>query len=170
MRGENTYMKEHRETNEKDSNPDPITKAPGSHPAGTGAGAAAGGLAGAAIGTAVGGPVGGVVGSAIGAAAGGLAGKGVAEAVDPTSEEAYWHEEYRNRPYYDNSVPYEDISPAYRTGYMGYGSHPDRELFDDIEEELKSDYERNQSTRLPWAKARPAAKDAWERARRRPRS
>ena len=65
----------------KDSNPDPITKEPGSHPVGTGLGASGGGLAGAAIGTAVGGPIGGIVGGAIGAISGGLAGHGVAITV-----------------------------------------------------------------------------------------
>ena len=69
---------------DKDMNRDPITGAPGAHPAGTAAGAAAGGLAGAAVGTMVAGPVGTVVGAAIGAISGGLAGKGIAEEVNPT--------------------------------------------------------------------------------------
>ncbi len=34
-----------RRTNDPAANPDPITKAPGSHPIGTGVGAAAGGVA-----------------------------------------------------------------------------------------------------------------------------
>lgn len=165
-------MKERRETNERDSNPDPITGAPGSHPAGTGTGAAAGGLAGAAIGTAVGGPVGGVIGSAIGAAAGGLAGKGVAEAVDPTTEDAFWQDEYKKRPYYDEAVSYDEISPAYRTGYMGYGNYSNRGLFEDVETDLERDYEQNRgSSKVPWARARTAARDAWDRVgARRPRS
>ncbi|MEP7261778.1 MAG: hypothetical protein ABI669_11275, partial [Usitatibacter sp.] len=80
-------------------NKDPITGAPGAHPIGTGIGAAAGGMAaGAAVGT-VAGPVGTVIGAAVGAVVGGLAGKGVAEKIDPTLEEAYWRENYVNRPY-----------------------------------------------------------------------
>src|SRR3982751_4572243 len=66
----------------RDSNPDPITGAPGSHPIGTGIGAAGGGIAaGAAIGSFAG-PVGTVIGAVVGAVAGGLAGKGVAEMID----------------------------------------------------------------------------------------
>src|SRR6188508_1869721 len=80
-------------TPSRDMNRDPITGEPGSHPVGTGVGAAGGGAAGAAIGS-VGGPVGTAVGAVIGAVAGGLAGKGVAEAIDPTAENAYWEKNY----------------------------------------------------------------------------
>src|SRR6188508_2822222 len=82
-----------------DTNPDPITGAPGAHPVGVGVGAAGGGATGAAIGTAVAGPVGTAVGAVIGAVAGGLAGKGVAESIDPTAEEAYWRENHRSQPF-----------------------------------------------------------------------
>ncbi len=73
---------EHPETN-----PDPITGAPGAHPVGVGLGAAAGGIAaGAAAGTLAAGPIGTVVGAAIGAVVGGLAGKGAAESMNPTQD------------------------------------------------------------------------------------
>ena len=73
----------------------------GSHPVGTGVGAAGGAVTGAAIGTAVGGPAGTAVGGAVGAAAGALAGQGLAEAIDPAVEDAYWRENYTLRPYVD---------------------------------------------------------------------
>ena len=82
-----------------DANRDPISGAPGAHPVGTGVGAAAGGVAAGALAGTVAGPVGTVVGAAIGAVAGGLAGKGIAEAIDPTAEEAYWRENFSGRPY-----------------------------------------------------------------------
>src|SRR6476661_8335405 len=70
-----------------ESNPDPITGAPGAHPVGVGLGAAAGGIAaGAAAGTLAAGPIGTVVGAAIGAVVGGLAGKGAAESMNPTQD------------------------------------------------------------------------------------
>src|SRR5262245_14831683 len=82
---------------------DPITCAPGAHPVGAGVGATVGATVGAvaagALGATVAGPVGTVVGIATGAIAGGLAGKGLAEAVDPTAEEAYWHGNYKTRHY-----------------------------------------------------------------------
>src|SRR5687768_3673012 len=104
-----TYRKE------KDENRDPITDAPGAHPVGVGVGAAGAGAAGALIGS-VAGPVGSAVGAVVGAVAGGLAGKGVAEAVNPTAEDAYWRDEYRNRPYYDAGTTYDEYAPAYRYG------------------------------------------------------
>ena len=105
--------------NDKLRNPDPITKAPGSHPIGTGIGAVAGGAAaGAAVGT-VAGPVGTIAGAAVGAIVGGLAGKGVAEIVNPTVEDAYWRENHSRQPY-AKGRSYDDYGPAYRTGYEGY--------------------------------------------------
>src|SRR6266487_6871524 len=66
----NPNDRENEVVKDRDSNPDPITGTPGSHPVGTGVGAAAGGsaatYAGAAIGAAAGGPVGAVVGGVVG--------------------------------------------------------------------------------------------------------
>jgi hypothetical protein len=74
-------------TERPETNPDPITGAPGAHPVGVGLGAAAGGIAaGAAAGTFAAGPIGTVVGAAIGAVVGGLAGKGAAESMNPTQD------------------------------------------------------------------------------------
>ena len=71
-----------------ESNPDPLTGAPGAHPVGVGLGAVAGGIAAAAAaGTLAAGPIGTVVGAAIGAFVGGLAGKEAAESVNPTDDQ-----------------------------------------------------------------------------------
>jgi hypothetical protein len=147
----------------RNANLDPISGAPGAHPVGTGLGAAAGGVAaGAAAGT-VAGPVGTVVGAAIGAIVGGLAGKGVAESIDPTAEEAYWAENYESEPYYEEGYTFQDYHPGYRTGWEARGRYQGR-AFDDIETDLRSDYERNRGqSRLDWEKNRPAARAAWDR-------
>src|SRR2546421_9590416 len=100
----------------KDENRDPITDAPGAHPVGVGVGAFGAGAAGALIGS-VAGPAGIAVGAAVGAVAGGLAGKGVAEAVNPTAEDAYWREEYKRRPYVMAGVEYDEFRPAYQYGW-----------------------------------------------------
>jgi len=160
-----SYEKKLDKEYEKDRNLDPITKAPGAHPVGTGVGAAAGGVAGAAVG-AVAGPVGAVAGAAVGAVVGGLAGKGVAEGVNPTAEEDYWREHHANEPYYDKTRTYDDYAPAYRTGYEGRGRYVGKR-FEDVETELESSYVsgRGQS-RLEWSQARPATRAAWDRADR----
>ena len=145
------------------SNRDPISGAPGAHPVGTGVGAALGGAAsGAAAGT-VAGPVGTVVGAAIGAIVGGLLGKGVAEAIDPTSEAVYWKENFSSRPYADNATNYDDYGPAYNYGVASYSKYPGRS-FDDIESELSENWDsvRGQS-RLDWDDARVATRDAYDR-------
>src|SRR6187549_3085303 len=100
-----------------DANRDPITDAVGSHPVGTGLGALAGGAAAGAAAASVAGPVGTVVGAVVGAVAGGLAGKGVAEAIDPTVEDAYWRENYSSRPYVEPGSSYDDYAPAYQYGW-----------------------------------------------------
>jgi len=148
--------------NDKSRNPDPITGAPGSHPVGTGLGAAAGGAAaGAAAGT-VAGPVGTIAGAAVGAIVGGLAGKGVAEAVNPTVEDAYWRENHLRQPY-ANGRPYDDYGPAYKTGYQGYEQYGSKGgTFEDREADLRKEYESTGS-KLPWNDARPASRAAWQR-------
>jgi len=146
-----------------DANRDPISGAPGAHPVGTGVGAAAGGVAAGALAGTVAGPVGTIVGAAIGAVAGGLAGKGIAEAIDPTAEEAYWRENFSSRPYVKGDSKFDDYGPAYRHGTEAYGRSKGRS-FDDAEPELKRDWERVRgNSNLSWDKAKDASRDAWQR-------
>lgn len=152
---------------EAHANRDPISGAPGAHPIGTGVGAALGGAAaGAAAGTVVG-PVGTVVGAAVGAIVGGLAGKGVAEAIDPTTEAAYWLENFRTRPYATDAASFDDYGPAYGYGVTAYGKHSGQS-FDEVEADLSRDWEsaRGQSN-LTWNNARNATRDAWDRVNNR---
>ena len=147
----------------EDANRDPITGTPGSHPVGTGVGAAAGGAAaGAAVGS-VAGPVGTAAGIVGGAIVGGLAGKGVAEAVNPTVEEAYWRENHP-RQWFGRNRPYEDYSGAYRTGYEGYSRYGNTRSFEQCETDLQRDYEKNRGTsKLAWNEAKDAARAAWHK-------
>lgn len=159
----------------KDANRDPLTDEPGAHPVGTGVGAAVGGAAaGAATGVAAGmlsgaaggtvaGPIGVVVGTIVGGVAGGLAGKAIAETIDPTREDAYWKENYLKRPYAERGASYETYRPAYQHGWEAREKYPDRE-FDDVEADLERDWQTKQSNAgLPWTKAKPATRDAWDR-------
>lgn len=149
-----------------DSNPDPITGAPGAHPVGTGVGAAGGGLAGAAIGAAVGGPVGGLVGGAVGAVAGGLAGKGVAEKIDPTVESAYWRDNFRTRPYVGSDETFESYEPAYRYGWESRSRYPERG-FEEVESDLGRGWDQARGkSQLGWERAKLATSDAWHRVER----
>jgi hypothetical protein len=132
------------------------------HPVGAGVGAAAGAATGAAVGTAVAGPVGTLVGAAVGAVAGGLVGHGIAEGINPTEEDAYWRENYRTRPYANESRGYEDYQPAYRYGWESKGRYGDRK-WDEVEPELGrnwDDYNRG-TARQTWDEAKQATRDAW---------
>ena len=141
-----------------------------SRPVATGVGAvvggAAGGIAGGAVaGAAVGGmsgPVGAAVGAVVGAVAGAMAGKGIANAVDPVAEDAYWRDNYSKRPYASGS-DYEEYGPAYGYGVEAYTRYPGR-TFDDVEAELRRDWNsRRGRSSLEWDNAKHAARDAWQR-------
>jgi len=156
-------MSKKQQTGNGHANRDPISGTPGAHPVGTGVGAALGGAAaGAAAGTVVG-PVGTVVGTAVGAVIGGLAGKGVAEAIDPTREDAYWRDHYTDRPYVEQGASYSDYGPAYGLGVDAFGRYPGRK-FDDIEPEIWRQWgEGHGGSTLRWDSARHAVRDAWDR-------
>lgn len=148
----------------KDSNPDPITGEPGAHPLGVGAGAASAGAAGAAIG-AVGGPVGIVAGAVVGAVVGGLAGKSVAERIDPTNEDGYWQKNHAGQVY-GSHASYERYSSAYRTGYEGVGRHGLDKDYSEVEDDLKSTYEKSKDQAgVTWDHARHAVRSAYDRTR-----
>ena len=150
-------------TTRSDENRDPISGKPGAHPVGTGIGAAAGGMAAGAAAGSVAGPVGTVAGAAVGAVAGGLAGKAIAERIDPTVEEAYWRENYTSKPYIRSGATFDDYGPAYGLGVTAFNSHPGRS-FDELEPELSHDWgQRRGSSRLEWADAKGASRDAWQR-------
>ncbi|HEV7514894.1 MAG TPA: glycine zipper family protein [Thermoanaerobaculia bacterium] len=142
------------------TNPDPLTGEVGSHPIGTGVGAAGGAATGAAVGGAVGGPVGALLGAAIGGIAGGFAGKGVAEAVNPTEEDAYWRSNYANRPYAQGRS-YDQLRPAYEYGWNSRVAHHGRN-WNEAESDLQSGWDKAK-TNLGWHEAKGAVQDAWNR-------
>jgi phage tail tape-measure protein len=163
-----TEYDETKDLKKRDSNPDPITGEPGSHPVGVATGGVAGGASGAAIGGAVGGPVGAVVGGAVGAILGGLAGKGVAETVDPTGEDNYWRENFKNRSYYKSGKSYDDYQKAYRYGWEA-ASRPENanRQFEEVEDELKQNWSsgRGSSNESDWKDSRGPIRDAYDRIR-----
>jgi len=156
-------MNNDKDRRDGDANRDPISGAPGAHPIGTGVGAIVGGAAaGAATGT-VAGPIGTVIGAAVGAVVGGLAGKGVAEAIDPTREDAYWRENYGGRAYVEQGSSFDDYGPAYGFGVSSFGRNPGRS-FEDVEPQLSGDWTASRgASSLGWDRARHAARDAWNR-------
>ncbi|WP_048438961.1 hypothetical protein [Caenimonas sp. SL110] len=128
-------------------------------------GAALGGVAGGATAGAlaggVTGPVGAVIGAAVGAVAGAVMGK---NAADPVIEDSYWRENHASRPYAHKDLGYDHYKPAYSAGVESFNRNPTRS-FDEIEPELSRDWGRARgNSSLEWEHARPAARDAWDRA------
>jgi hypothetical protein len=143
----------------------------GDHPVGGAVGAAVGAAAGAAaVGAAQGaalGTVAGVPGMAAGVAIGGvvgaLAGKGVAQEINPTTEDAYWSQNYKIRPYVEQGTTYDTYRPAYRHGIDAYSKYEGRK-FEEIEPKLSKDWDDVRGdSKLPWSKAKFAAEDAYDR-------
>lgn len=127
-------------------------------------GAAVGGVAAGATTGALAGGVTGPVGAAIGAAVGAVAGAVMGhKAADPDEEDAYWRENHASRPYIEKDMSYDHYSPAYRAGVESYSRHPGRS-FDDVEPELRGNWTSTRGrSSLEWDRARPAARDAWDR-------
>jgi len=146
-----------------DANRDPISGEPGAHPVGVGLGAAGAGAAAGALGGLAAGPVGAAVGAVAGAVAGGYAGKAVAESIDPTVEDTYWRQHYSTRPYYQAGTTYDEYRPAYRYGWESRSHYTDRS-FEDVEPELERGWTGVRSgSKLDWARARSATREAWDR-------
>ena len=157
-------MDEEHSKDRPDTNPDPLTGEPGSHPVGTGVGAASGGLTGAAIGAAVGGPVGAAIGAVVGGVAGAYGGRGVAEAINPTEEDNYWRENHEKQEWAQgDAASFDHYHPAYKTGYEGVMKYAGKD-YHQIETDLARDYQKNDANpAIPWDRARPAVRAAWHR-------
>ena len=152
-----------RDKPDRDTNPDPLTGEPGSHPVGTGVGTAGGGLTGATVGAAIAGPLGAAVGAVVGGVAGAYSGRGVAEAVNPTAEETFWRENHASQEWATDGSAYDQYAPAYRTGYEGVMNYAGRD-YEEVETDLALDYQKHDpGTALPCDRARPAVKAAWQR-------
>ncbi len=93
-----------------------------------------------------------------------MTGKAVAEDFNPTTESAYWQDEYRNRDYFDPELDYKsDYEPAYQHGWEARTRYADRD-WTDVEPELEREWKARQGTStLGWDRARPASYDAWQR-------
>ena len=145
---------------------DPVSGTGEKHSTATNVGIAAGAVTGGVLGSALG-PLGTVTGSILGAAAGGIAGLGIAESLDPTSEERYWESHFRDEPYYESERSFEDYGPAYR---MGWEHYVPGKSFESSETVLMDIWSQEKiSSHFPWERARHAAKASWDRVERRNR-
>jgi len=119
-------------------------------------------MSGAIIGGGIAGPAGAAVGAVIGAAAGAVAGYGLARALEPAEEDAYWLTAFRSRPYVKPGSIYEDYRDAYQYGWHSR-LHESRSFGEAVEDlERGWDAARADST-LDWSEAKYAVRDGWYR-------
>ena len=77
---------------------------------------------------------------------------------------SYWRDQFQNEPYVTKGQKFDEYAPAYRTGYEGRSQYAGQR-FDDVEKDLKRDYETNRGdSTLGWDKAKQACRAAWDRA------
>ncbi|MDQ2824366.1 MAG: hypothetical protein M3R29_02855 [Verrucomicrobiota bacterium] len=82
---------------------------------------------------------------------------------EPNKEEAYWREHHATQSYADKNLSYEHYAPAYRVGHAAAKKYAGKR-FEEIEDDLALDYEKNRiGSALPWDRARPATKAAWDK-------
>lgn len=89
-------------------------------------------------------------------------------AFNPSVQDIYWREAFKREPYFRTDYTYYDYAPAYRTGYEAAGRYLGQgKRFDDLEPELRADYERIKGkSRLAWDNAKDAVRAAWHRVER----
>ena len=77
-------------------------------------------------------------------------------------EENHYKAIYRDADYYSSGRDWNDYAPAYHYGHAARAEHRGQR-FDDVEAELAADWEsRKAESRLLWAEARGAVRDAWQ--------
>ncbi|MGH9360677.1 MAG: hypothetical protein ACRD2T_02080, partial [Thermoanaerobaculia bacterium] len=87
-----------------------------------------------------------------------VAGVAAFEVVD-----LYWRQGWRERPYAERDLSYEDYQPAYRYGWESRSLYPER-TWEGAEHDLESGWEKAKGkSRLTWERAKAAVRDAWER-------
>jgi hypothetical protein len=84
--------------------------------------------------------------------------------ADWKTEDQYWRENYKRRPYFDADRDYDDYySPAYRFGYDASDRYSGKK-WEEVEPDLQRDWDRyeyrGQST---WQQIKSAVRDAWDR-------
>ena len=87
----------------------------------------------------------------------------IAEAIDPASQDAYWRENFINCPYIREGMDYHDYHAAYRYGWES-AVLAEGESFEESDWWMERDWPKFKGeSRLNWAQARHAARDAWDR-------
>ncbi len=89
---------------------------------------------------------------------------------DWASEERYWRDNFKSRPYARNDQNFDEIAPAYRYGTESANRLTGRQ-WTDVESDLERGWDKARGTsRSTWQDAKNAVRDAWDRVSSRGRS
>lgn len=76
---------------------------------------------------------------------------------------AYWEEEHRNRPYYNETHPYDHYRPAYQSGWEAYDAEANEDWADRGTIARQRWENEGGAQYMTWEEAQPAAMDAYNR-------
>ncbi|MFP4624670.1 MAG: hypothetical protein ACLFRX_10865 [Gemmatimonadota bacterium] len=82
--------------------------------------------------------------------------------ITMAAQDAYWRRSFAERAYVDEEKGYEHYRPAYRYGWEARAEHGEKEFLA-VEEDLRKKWDA-EAAGLSWRHARPAVREAYERA------
>lgn len=82
---------------------------------------------------------------------------------DWNSDQSWWRENFRDRPYVVADRVFEYYEPAYEFGYLSANRYRGRK-FEDIEPTLRTDFDRFEGRgESTWDNMKDAVRDAWDK-------
>ena len=83
--------------------------------------------------------------------------------ADWKTEDTYWRDQFRRRPYFESGREYDFYAPAYRFGWDATERYHGR-MWNDVEPDLERDWDRYEARgQSTWQQIKGAVKDAWDR-------
>ena len=83
--------------------------------------------------------------------------------TDWTTEERYWRDNFKSRPYARPNQSFDEIAPAYRYGTESANRFNGRQ-WNDVETDLERGWDQARgASRSTWQDAKQAVRDAWDR-------
>ncbi|HEX5635176.1 MAG TPA: hypothetical protein VFX50_18155, partial [Gemmatimonadales bacterium] len=82
---------------------------------------------------------------------------------DWTTEESWWRDNFRSRPYASPDLDFDHYRGAYRYGFENANRHHGR-TWTEIESDLRNGWDRYEYRgKSTWEDVKDAARDAWDR-------
>jgi hypothetical protein len=79
------------------------------------------------------------------------------------TEESWWRQHYRTRPYVESDRNFTHYQPAFRYGFENARRYSGRH-WDEVEPELRRGWQQYHRGELEWEQAKDSVRDAWTHA------